>query len=341
MPIHANSSLRRLLCLFVALVACGAVALFAAPAAGAPEGMILVRGGAFLMGNTLADGQDDEKPVHSVTLDSFYMGRHEVTWKLYSRVYAWATNHGYTLSEGICGYGEFKRSKLIKKDPDDPDSPMVTNQNIDSHPVTEITWYDAVKWCNAYSEMEGRTPVYYTGSLHKTVIREGQHLSKPAFVKWDANGYRLPTEAEWEFAAKGGAGIVGRGQQPSLYAGGNAIDAVAWHSANATNQTHPVGLKQANILGLYDMSGNVLEWCYDFSGHYQALKRVNPRGLDKSENRVLRGGSINKYPSDQGVDCRITARYFSLPGSNGTGLFYGGVGFAYGFRVVISASNSQ
>jgi formylglycine-generating enzyme required for sulfatase activity len=129
--------------------------------------------------------------------------------------------------------------------------------------------------------------------------------------------YRLPTEAEWEFAARGGNKSKGY-----KYAGGNDIGSVAWYSSNSSSKTHAVGEKQANELGIYDMSGNVWEWCEDWYGDYSSSPQTNPKGPQNGSDRVLRGGS---WISDA-KGCRVSDRASSRPDYRGNGL---------GFRLVL------
>jgi sulfatase modifying factor 1 len=130
----------------------------------------------------------------------------------------------------------------------------------DDLPVENVTWYDVVEYCNRLSGREGLTPCY-SGS--------GANIT----CDFSANGYRLPTEAEWEYAARGGTRSKGFN-----YAGGNPAGKVGWNRDNSGNGTHPVGQKTPNELGLYDMSGNVGEWCWDWYGYYDAAPATDPGG---------------------------------------------------------------
>ena len=145
----------------------------------------------------------------------------------------------------------------------------------DRYPVNLVSWYDAVRFCNKLSEIYGKDPVY---------IINGNNVS----CSWSKNGYRLPTEAEWEYAARGGN--ISKGYS---YAGSNSIGNVAWYKTNSGDMSHPVGQKQANELGLYDMIGNVMEWCWDWYGDYSSSYKNNPQGVSNGSARVLRGGATN------------------------------------------------
>jgi formylglycine-generating enzyme required for sulfatase activity len=208
-----------------------------------PAGFVLVPAGTFSMGST--NGESNEKPVHQVTISkAFYMSDHEVTQK------EWVEIMGSNPSW-------FKGDNL---------------------PMEQVSWYDAIEYCNKRSIKEGLTPVY-SGS--------GNNIR----CDFKASGYRLPTEAEWEWAAKGGD----KDFMIYEYSGSNSVDGVAWYSGNSGSRTHAVKTKGANGLGLYDMSGNVWEWCWDWYGSYSSGSQTDPAGVAGGSNRVLRGGSWYDY----------------------------------------------
>lgn len=161
----------------------------------------------------------------------------------------------------------------------------------DNFPVETVNWYDAVKFCNILSRKFGFTPVYIMdeeesdGNVKK--LRNGGYLvdlsphHKPVSQDTSANGFRLPTSGEWEYAAKGGTSYT--------YAGSNNVDDVAWHLDNSGKKTHPVARKKPNNYGLYDMSGNVWEWCWTASSDWG--RNLDP---DNGKNRVVRGGGCDR-----------------------------------------------
>jgi len=237
---------------------------------------ILVRGGSFQMGNTRDDirGEENEKLVHEVALNyDFWIGKYEVTFSEYD-VYCQLTG---------------------KSKPDDNGWGRV------SKPVINVSWYDAIEYCNWLSEQAG---------IKKAYDSQGNLLDRNGKVTKDitkVEGYRLPTEAEWEYAARGGQNSRGY-----KYVGSDTINEVAWYSDNSGWKTHPVGEKKPNELGLYDMSGNVVEWCHDWYGDYSSATQTNPTGPSSGAFRVDRGGSWGN--SDQ--YCRAAARSSSTPTSS-------------------------
>jgi len=228
---------------------------------------VLVEGGTFQMG--AINGEPNERPVHIVTVSSFYIGKYEVTQK------------------------EWK--VLMEDNP--------SNFKGDDRPVESITWYQAVEFCNKLSQKEGLTPVY-------TIC------DKEVSCNWDADGYRLPTEAEWEFAARGG-----NQSKHFQFSGSNDKDEVAWYHENSNDRTHPVGSKLPNELGIYDMSGNIVEWCWDWYGSYSSTVQINPRGATSGSRRVDRGSSWYYY----GIFCRVAFRHSRNPDNDFDD---------YGFRLV-------
>ena len=211
--------------------------------------MKLVEGGTFTMGSSGAD------TLHSVTVNSYYISNIEVTEGQWKSVMGY--NPGYYSALG------------------------------DNAPIENITWYECVRYCNKLSIKEGRSPAYSvngitnpdnwptdTASLNKVIF---DTLSK---------GYRLPTEAEWEYAAKGGSLSKG-----FIYSGFGSLDSVAINKNNSAKTLHFIGTRTGNELGLYDMSGNVWEWCWDWSQAYTSAAQLNPLGAKIGKYRAMRGGS--------------------------------------------------
>jgi formylglycine-generating enzyme required for sulfatase activity len=241
-----------------------------------PTGFSLIPGGSFTMGVTSGD-TNPYAPSITVTVSPFYVQRTETTKAQWDEVRTWGLSNGYTDLRAGAG-----------KAP--------------NHPVHVVTWWDVVKWCNARSEKEGLTPVY---TVSGEVMRTGRTKPVP---NWSANGYRLPTEAEWEKAARGGvsgkrfpwgsdtishADANFRNNGGEAYATGTT-DYHPSYTAGRVPYTSPVGRFGANGYGLYDMAGNVWEWCWDWhvSNYYTTSNgTTDPRGPALGSNRVLRGGS--------------------------------------------------
>ena len=309
----------------------GSVPVFYRVAAQAqpPPGMVLVDAGPFHMGDNYAEGDANERPVHTVDVGAFFIDRYEVSKAVWDNVRNWAAAHGYAdLPAGTAGW--------VNGQP----APGV---NV---PVVSLSWYDAVKWCNARSEYEGLTPVYYTSisMTSGTVFRTDAAELTERKVRWDADGYRLPTEAEREKAARGGldghhfpwpshGGAWGdwlRNVYANYADSGDLYEAgttpIGFYNGSQDVRTAPGGLipgpDMANGYGLYDMAGNVGEWCWDRfdNAYYGASPAADPRGPDDSAltDRALRDGSWKVG----GFTLRCAQRFHSRPGdsSNDVGL---------------------
>ncbi|HQG98295.1 MAG TPA: SUMF1/EgtB/PvdO family nonheme iron enzyme, partial [Thermotogota bacterium] len=156
----------------------------------------------------------------------------------------------------------------------------------------------AIGYCNWLSEREGLKKAY--DSQGNLLDKNGKRTTDITKVE----GYRLPTEAEWEYAARGG-----QNSSKYKYSGSNTVGDVAWHDSNSGNKTHPVGGKKPNELGIYDISGNVWEWCHDWFEYYSSAAQTNPTGSSNGAGRVNRGGSWYSYAQS----CRVASRYYLTP----------------------------
>lgn len=249
---------------FASVLLLGAVFCLSAQEAVIPEpamplsailDLVPVPAGTFQMGNAVT-GDQNERPVHQVSLDGFLISRTEIT------------------------RAQYRAAGL---------APPAKAKAADNEPVAKISWIEALAFCNALSAKEGLDPVY--------TIK-----GKTAEADFGRNGYRLPTEAEWEYAARSA------GQDRLDYAGSNKASDVSWYDEDSGNKVQPVALKQPNQLGLFDMSGNVWEWCWDVFVKYGTKAQTNPTGPAPSKNssgRIIRGGSVNFNDSSSRVGFRM------------------------------------
>jgi formylglycine-generating enzyme required for sulfatase activity len=286
------------------------VDVVAKPAEPAPaEDLVYLPPGQYDRGDSYGTGYPDERPVHRVAVRGFFLGRAEVTRNLWKEVQSWAVAQGYEFEDPYDSH---------------PEKPG-------DHPICNVSWYDAVKWANARSEKEGYPPVYYTDATQTRVYRRGRIELPEAAVQWRATGYRLPTEAEWEWAARGGLEHQqypwpSPGEVFTVHLDGRKAN--YWLSedpfeSDARCATSPVAYFQprqnpeasdmANGFGLYDLAGNVAEWCWDwYDDHWYerpGATAQDNRGPTDGYGRVLRGGSWISSPKY----CRVSARYMSAP----------------------------
>lgn len=238
-----------------------------------------------------------------VTVTPFWMSRTEITFAQWNEVYQWARRQGYIFDfDGDLGSMDWRTEARETHQP--------------TEPVTQISWNDAVVWCNALSEYEGLQPVYFADPDRTQVLRQSNrwrnsmdmrpgYVSSPAesdlsmevYPRWEKDGYRLPTGAEWEASYREGNQTAAGTSYP--WAGGASVaEAQSWVRANSGGRTHPAGTATITPLGLHDLAGNVTEWCWDWPGT-DYYKPHNPKGSTTPDNlfgKMLRGGNFGWEP---------------------------------------------
>ena len=278
--------------------------------------LMLIPAGTFQMGDNFYEGDTNERPVHTIAVSAFYLEKYEVSKAAWDGVALWAAANGYDIAAG----------SVVAK--------------AQSHPVYAANWFESVKWCNARSQKEGLEPCYTVGGQ---TYRTGDMAPQCNFA---ANGYRLPTEAEWEWAARGGlngqrfpwgatishteanyevrtgGGVNVYGYDVSPTAGMHPLYAVA-----PQPYTAPVATFAPNGYGIHNMVGNVSEWCWDWFNvnYYENSPDADPTGPSSGTSRVVRGGSWSNWA----YSSRIANREGSGPGADLTSL---------GFRVARSVT---
>ncbi len=267
--------------------------------------MVAIPASGFIMGDALGEGSTNETPTHVISVSAFWIETNLVSKALWDEVAHWAGSHGYKFHNAGSAKGH-------------------------NHPVYKVSWYDAVKWCNARSEKEGRSPAYFTDAALTAPCRTGETVP---FVKW-TGGYRLPTEAEWEKAARGG--LVSKrfpwgdkiSQTDANYYSAINYDydvssTRGYHASytdGAVPYTSPVGAFSPNAFGVCDVAGNLRQWCWDWfePTYYARSPQTDPKGPNSGTARVIRGGAWFM----NAAGCRVSCRGSSEPSGavNGIGI---------------------
>lgn len=296
--------------------------------------MSFLNGGTYWMGDN--KNLSDEQPAHPITISPLHVDVKEVHIWHWEKVSTWAKSNGY----------EFSDSSVLRKK-----GPYWYNENSDLiFPMNMISWYDAIKWCNARSELEGRSPVYFTDKEHRDIYKSGELDLNSSNVNWSGSGYRLPTEAEWEYAARGGAyslhypwGNLVDGSKANYYYSGdpfdNASTPVGYYNGNQKIIESKFGFNgnlatqknQISKFGLYDVVGNVSEWCWDwYYESWYTLTESNSKdskgpkyeylypivsNQKKAMTRVAKGGNFRSNPDSGGNELRLAYRHSFLPNS--------------------------
>ncbi|MDN5360524.1 MAG: hypothetical protein PWQ84_1587 [Thermotogaceae bacterium] len=290
--------------------------------------MILVKAGTFMMGNTRDDseGESDEKPVHEVELTYDYeIGKYEVTNAEFIE---------FLNDAGVSSVGKLNGHRVINMydiycEFEKIDGTFKLNpEGKNNYPVIHVTWWGTMEYCNWLSFQEDLAKAYdIDGNLLDSNGNETTDITK-------VEGYRLPTEAEWEYAARGAENDINT-KTDYKFAGSNDMNLVGWYLDNSENNeypiysgrgTHHIGQKEPNEIGLYDMSGNAYEWCLDWytSDYYIKSPRKNPVNLESSFSRILRGGGL----ATDDEYCRVSNHGKTLPTDSG---------YYLGFRIARKA----
>lgn len=319
--------------------------------------MVRIKGGSFVMGDIFNEGDENEKPAHQVSLGDFYLARHELTVAEFA---AFIQASGYRTTADVDGRsnvfsgGQFAEAPNINWRCDAQG--VVRTPDTYNHPVIHVSWNDAVQYCNWLSRQHGLRPVYQLDTIETAATPEmrrqvgssvklddaGKQISENLrayqevmVADWTANGYRLPSEAEWEFAARSGGKNYrfawGEGAMPIANIADadahkqGAAKAPGWlNYADGYAFTSPVGTFKQGDLGLADLTGNVWEWCWDWFLPYPTQAVTNYTGPTTGTYRILRGGGWRGSPPN----LRTTGRNANVPESKGPML---------GFRIAKNA----
>lgn len=254
------------------------------------DSMILVKGGTFEMGDVMGDKENKEETVHQVSLRDFMLAKYETTVDQYDM-------YCNSIGREISGYAQMGKGK---------------------HPIIHVSWYEAIEYCNWCSTQDSLPPYYHVDKINQDPNNQNYEVKWLVTKNEKSNGYRLPTESEWEYAARSRGKMVRFGNDKNIASPKeiNFDASMAYKKAYSLTgeflgQTLPVGSFEPNSLGFYDLSGNIFEWCWDWKGSYPAGTTINPQGAAKGSFRVCRGGSCVYGPDGS----RTAFRGYGAPGA--------------------------